>query len=109
MATPKPPLSVVRSPTALNELHGIWRWNVERYGLAHADVYVALLERAIDVLGEAYNRGRPVAGRPDLRYIIVRRKAKGHGHVVAYRVDEQHVNILHVFHTAQNWQEHLAE
>ena len=39
----------------------------------------------------------------------MRCKAKGHGHVVVYRFDETRIDVLHVFHTAQNWQTILAE
>lgn len=52
---------------------------------------------------------KTVSDRPDLRYIIMRCKAKGHGHVVVYRFDETRIDVLHVFHTAQNWQTILAE
>ena len=32
-----------------------------------------------------------------------------HGHIAVYRVDADAVSILHVFHTAQDWQAKLAE
>ena len=39
-----------------------------------------------------------VRTRPDLRYITMRRKTGGNAHVAVYSVDEQAVNLLHVFH-----------
>lgn len=53
--------------------------------------------------------GTQVSIRPDLWYILIRRRAKGHGHVVVYRFDDQQVSVLYVFHTAQDWQARLAK
>jgi plasmid stabilization system protein ParE len=55
------------------------------------------------------NVAAPSAGRPDLRYLMIRRKAHGYGHVVVYRVTDVSVEVLHVFHTAQDWQTRLTE
>jgi plasmid stabilization system protein ParE len=38
---------------------------------------------------------------------LIRRKSRGHGHIAVYGVDESTVNILHVFHSAQDWQRRL--
>ncbi len=62
-----------------------------------------------DALGENYARGRVVESRPELRYIRISRRKRGHGHVAVYRVDEDIVSVLHVFHTAQDWHTKLAE
>jgi toxin ParE1/3/4 len=109
MASPKPTLTVLRSPIANDELDGIWRWNAQRYSPIHADTYLRYLEDGIDGLEREYPKGKMVIVRPDLRYIIVRRKAKGHGHVVVYRFDDKRVDVLHVFHTAQDWPAILSE
>jgi len=60
-------------------------------------------------LASNYAKGKPVGTRPDLRYIIIRRRAKGHGHVAVYNFDEKEVRVLHIFHTAQDWQTKLAD
>ena len=109
MATDKSPLTVIHAPTAVNELHDIWRWNAQQYGVVHADKYLGFLTDAIAKLASMHERGRAVPSRPDLRYIIVRRRAKGHGHVAVYNYDDRELHLLHVFHTAQNWQAQLAE
>jgi plasmid stabilization system protein ParE len=40
---------------------------------------------------------------------MMRRKTGGNAHVAVYSVDEQAVNLLHVFHSAQDWESRLAE
>jgi plasmid stabilization system protein ParE len=109
MASPEFRLTVVLSPAAVNELADIWRWNAERYSPSHADDYVAFLKNAIYRLDSFHDQGTVVSIRPNLRYILIRRRANGHGHVAVYSFDTVHVNVLHVFHTAQNWQSILAQ
>jgi plasmid stabilization system protein ParE len=102
-------LPVVYAPVALQELDVIWDWNEKNYSRSHAARYVDFLEHHIDALSENHQRGKVVESRPEYRYIIIRRKAKGHGHVAVYRFDDKGVNVLHVFHTAQDWQAILSE
>ena len=97
-------LPVTYAPAALQELDAIWDWNEKSYGRTHAAGYLDYVERQLARLGRWHGQGAIVSVRPDLRYIIIRRKAKGHGHVVVYRVSEIEVSVLHVFHTAQDWQ-----
>jgi plasmid stabilization system protein ParE len=56
---------------------------------AHAARYVDFLQRHIDALGENHARGRVVESRPELRYIRISRRRRGHGHIAVYRVDAQ--------------------
>ncbi len=53
----------------------------ERYGVSHADVYLHYLKQCIADLAVSYARGKTVGTRPDLRYVIMRQRAGGHGHV----------------------------
>lgn len=108
MGRRKPRLTVIRSPVAQDELHGVWVWNAQHYGPSHADSYLRFIEQSIKRLEHEYALGNSVAARPDLRYMIMRRKATGHGHVVVYRHNDKQVDVLHVFHTAQDWQGELA-
>ncbi|MGD0461685.1 MAG: type II toxin-antitoxin system RelE/ParE family toxin [Tepidisphaeraceae bacterium] len=109
MASGKSRLTIIRSPTAIDELDGVWRWNAERYGVTHADAYLRYLKESIADLANSYARGKTVSTRPDLHYVVIRRKASGHGHVAVYNFDDREVHILHVFHTAQDWQTKLIE
>jgi plasmid stabilization system protein ParE len=105
----KPTLKLVRAPTAIVELHEIWQWNAERYGIAHADDYLHYLKEAIEDLTAKYATGKTVPRRPDLHYVLMRRRAKGHGHIAVYSVNDAEVHLLHVFHTAQDWPTRLME
>ncbi len=109
MASTKSPLTIIRSSVAIDELDGVWRWNAGRYGASHADAYLHYLNGCIANLASSYARGKMVSSRPDLRYVIMRRRAGGHGHVAVYNFDDREVHILHVFHTAQDWHAKLKE
>lgn len=109
MARSKPKLTVLVAPEAAAELSDIWCWNAERYSPEHADLYVDFLKQIILGLDRAYSNGKSVTTRPDLRYVLVRRKPKGYGHLVVYRAGEKTVDVLHVFHTAQDWQTMLID
>jgi plasmid stabilization system protein ParE len=108
MASPEFALTVTVSPTATAELADIWQWNADRYGAGHADEYVGFLRNTIRQLPVLHKLGRPVTVQPNLRYLVIRRRAKGHGHIAVYRCDEKAIDVLHVFHTAQDWQAILS-
>lgn len=109
MAKSKPALNVILSSTAIRELHDVWLWNAAQYSAAHADRYVGYLKSRINDLARQSAKGNVVRTRPDLHYVLIRRKSKGHGHVVVYSFDDTEVNVLHVFHTAQDWESKLME
>ena len=104
MAPSERTLNVLLSPTAVEELHRIWEWNADYYSPQHADTYIRYLRDRIDELAVCHALGRVVPDRPELRHVIIRRKPKGHGHIAVYRVSSQAVEVLHIFHSAQNWQ-----
>ena len=101
-------LKVVYSTQALRQLDEIADWNEQQYGSEHAAQYIEFLERHIDALANKYELGLKLGSRPDLRYIQIRRRSKGHGHVAVYKINGDRVDVLHVFHTAQNWRAKLA-
>ncbi len=96
------------STAALGTLREIWLWNATHYGLDHADGYLQFLETAIGTLARPENSGRAIAGRPDLRYLLIRRRTGGHGHLAVFQVVGNQVTVLRLFHTAQDWQSALA-
>jgi len=102
-------LTVTVSPTATAELLDIWRWNADRYGQRHADDYVGFLRNSLQQLPVLHALGQPVTVRPEFRYVLMRRRTKGHGHLAVYRCDDKTIDVLHVFHTAQDWQSILAD
>jgi plasmid stabilization system protein ParE len=109
MAATKPWLKVILAPSAIDELDGIWRWNVRTYNVRHANEYLNFLEERIASLSSEYGKGKRTNVRPDLLYQTMQRKSKAHGHVVVYRVAQESIDVLHVFHTAQDWRNRLDE
>jgi plasmid stabilization system protein ParE len=89
---------------AAGELREIWQWNAERHGPSHADEYLQFLIAAIESLARPDAIGRPVPNRPNLRYILMRRRIGGHGHIAVYEIEEERTTVLRIFHTAQDWQ-----
>lgn len=105
MESGKRPLSIIYSPSALAELEDIWVWNAERYGREQADKYVQFLFESIEKLSSMPLLGSPLSKRRDVRWLLMKWKAKGYGHVAVYVVDEESsvVTIAHIFHTSQQW------
>lgn len=93
----------------MRELDEIADWKEKTYTSEHAERYVTFIQPRISSLARGWAKGKIVGVRPDLRYIQIQRRAKGHGHVAVYSVDETIVNVLHIFHTAQNWRSDLDE
>ena len=108
MAPKKPQLTVIRGTATTEELKDIRQRNASNHGHVHADAYLAFLQAWLNKLGTACGQGKAVSTRPDLRYIIIRRRAKGHGHIAVHSFDDAEVRILHIFHTAQDWQNKLV-
>jgi plasmid stabilization system protein ParE len=101
-------LPVVYASAARSELEEIWEWNDQSFGRQHAANYVDFLIKHIERLGRDHQTGRSISARPELRYLPIKFKSGGHYHVAVYSVGERAVNILHIFHTAQDWQAKLT-
>lgn len=97
-------MKIVYSPTAAKEMSEIWIWNAEKYGVVWADRYLAFLQGEIRTISVAAGKDREVPKRAGLFYRVIRRRQRGHGHIVVYQVGVNEVVVLHLFHTAQNWQ-----
>jgi plasmid stabilization system protein ParE len=98
------------TPEALVDLDVIWDWNAQTYGNVHADAYIEFLRKETDRLDTEYTRGRIVPTVSTLRYRMIQKKKRGHGHVVIYEVNGTVlVRILRYFHTAQDWQSKLVD
>ena len=109
MAAKQPHLTVILANDAIDQLDEIWQWNAKQYNPTHATSYVAFLKRTIDALDGNYAKGKRVGGRPELRYIQIRRRTGGYTHLAVYRVDQNTVNILHVFHSSEDWENKIEE
>src|SRR5437762_12771618 len=103
MASKEPALEVVIDPAASLHLIEIWDWNASEYGVSHANDYLQFLRAAIQELASPGLKDRDVPALPHLRFRVVRKRNRGYGHVLVYRVSPERINLLHVFHTAQDW------
>jgi plasmid stabilization system protein ParE len=102
------PLPIIYAAAARVELDEIWDWNEKTFGREHAVKYIEFLLDRVERLSEEYQAGKSVSTRPELLCTPIKLKSRGHFHVVVYQVHSGFVSILHVFHTAQNWEEKLA-
>lgn len=102
-------MNLLYSPESLRGLDAIWLWNAERYGPDHADQYVAFLLTETQRLITSPLAGTIVPTRPLLRYLLLRKRKRGHGHLVVYRLAGQTIHVLDFFHTAQDWQRKVTE
>jgi plasmid stabilization system protein ParE len=109
MAKQKPPLKIIYSPSATEDLHQIWIRNARERGIDHADTYVAFLKTKIDGLND--QAGKMVFKNPALRYILIRKKKKGHGHIAVFSIDAKAevMTVATIFNTKQDWQNKHGE
>lgn len=102
MASSEPPLNVKISPDADEDLWGIWVDNLVRYKIVeHADEYDAFLRAGIKGLAFAHGSGSVLPEFPELRYMVLRKSSRGHGHYIFYKVDpvQDEVKVLRVYHS----------
>lgn len=86
------------TPTALDDLVRIRDYLVEHRGTAHATRVGARIRAAIDLLIEFPYIGH-LGKVPGTRV----RKVTGQPYVVIYRVTEDSVEIVHIYHERQDW------
>jgi plasmid stabilization system protein ParE len=97
------------SDLANARLTEIWRWNADKYGDAHATEYIEFLKSKTLALRSQYSLGRQVPGRPAYRYMIFKKRPRGHGYVIVYEVLKTEIFVFYYFHTAQDWLTQLEE
>ncbi len=102
------PLEVVFTLAARVEWIAVWQWNAVEYGERRADSYIAFLESEIEKLARSPGLGVAVEEFPGLWRRLAKRRSRGHGHIVFYRVVESRLEIIHIYHTAQDWQSKLS-
>jgi plasmid stabilization system protein ParE len=67
------------------------------------------LRRSTYRLADDFFAGKPVPGRPRLCYLLIKRRTKGHGHIVVYRLRGDVIEILDFFHKGQDWPGRLTQ
>jgi plasmid stabilization system protein ParE len=101
-------VKVVYSAEALASLGGIWYWNAQRYGRGHADSYIRFLRAETDKLAAGSTVSRQVPASPRLRFITIRRRTGGHGHIAVFSLNDESILIVDYFHSAEDWQKHVS-
>jgi len=66
------------------------------------------LLREIEQLTEYPERGKTTDGYPNLRYIVMKRRSRGHGHVAYYEILLDSIRIVRILHTAMYAPDHLG-
>jgi len=84
-------------------LADIWRWNAQRYDASHANEYIEFLKKRAYELETDYSRGHRVPKYSAYRYVTIKKKSGGHGHVLIYLIQKKEICALYFFHTAQDW------
>jgi plasmid stabilization system protein ParE len=102
-------LNPIYTKAAIRSLNEIWTWNAKERGEAHADKYVAFLKAKAEKLADDRTAARPIDGREDLQYAILRwRGAKGHAHLAVFGINGDDLILADFHHTAQDWQSGYA-
>jgi plasmid stabilization system protein ParE len=100
-------VKVVLSLDAEADLTEIWLWNAEERGVRHADDYISFLREHIAKLETRSDIGTKIDLGPDYRYILMKRRSGGHGHIAVYQIRSDEILVVHVFHTSQDWRAKL--
>lgn len=95
---------VMQTPASRADLMSIYIYNETSYGAAHADRYIAFLQRHMERAALRPNEGKVVEDVPEARMILAkwnpRRRAAGHR--IFYRLVEGGIEVLRIVHTAQD-------
>ena len=96
-------LRAVYAPGALLELDEIADWTESKFGRERAQQYLSFLLNEISRLSSTPLLGTVLVDRPEYRFLPLRQRGRGHCHVVVYSLGNNLIEILHVFHSAQDW------
>jgi len=101
-------LKLVYSRRALAVLDEIWSWTGGRFGIRQAESYNTFLTKNTDGLAANPLIGRIIDSSPQYRYLVLKLRKQGHGHLVVYQVHDDFVEVLTYYHTAQDWKTKIA-
>lgn len=81
----------------------IWEWNATEHGVRRADSYIAFLELELWKVAENPAIGLSIEEYPGLPRHLAKRRSRGHGHIIFYRMTDAAIEVIHLFHSAQDW------
>lgn len=105
----KQPLEVVVSLAARAEWIAIWQWTATQFSEKQADAYIHFLEIELGKIALTPELGSVLPEYPNVRRKLVKKRSGGHGQILFYRVSEARLELLHIFHMAQDWQSKLRD
>lgn len=95
-------MPVTFSGRAKNDVLEIWNYSAEQWGKGQADIYIGLIEAAVDLVASDPKIGRPCSE--------VRRGYRKHlvgSHMLFYRVTAKAVFIVRILHQRMDIRRHL--
>ena len=90
------------STRAKDDVSGIWHYTVDHWGRGQAELYLGLIEAAVDALSRDPKPGRPCSE--------IRRGYRKHSvgsHVLYYRLKGGTIFVLRVLHRSMDPQRHF--
>jgi|CXWL01.1.fsa_nt_gi plasmid stabilization system protein ParE len=104
MAKQPKSLEVVFTTSAWAEWLAIWEWSASQFGVVQADKYLNFLEKTIKTIAQNPDLGILVKEHDRVRRVLAKQRASRYGHIIFYRANAKRLEILHFFHTSQDWQ-----
>jgi toxin ParE1/3/4 len=93
----------VVSPRARADLEEIWDYTAERWGIDQAEIYVRLLQDAIETVADDPRKGRPC---DDIRAGY--RKYAAGSHMLFYRsAGAGGIDVVRILHGGMDFERHL--
>ncbi len=109
MAKQQKQLAIIYSDTAKRELHQIWCWTYSTFSERQADRYENQIRSFIRSISQSSRSGTVFDSKRAIYYRCMKQKSNRYGHVIVYQIREESFQVLHIFHSAQNWQDELLD
>ena len=88
-------------------MNSIWQRNARERGERQADAYDRFLDGRLAQLGRQPFSGEAIPELQGIRRLLMQRRASSQGHIAIYRVMEDSVEVLLIYHTSQDWQSYI--
>jgi len=92
---------LVFSPAAIADIHKIWNYTAERWGMDQADQYTDTIQDACYALTKGIRTGRKVDIRAGyLKYLVG-------SHMIYYKQELSRINVVRILHGQMDIEIHL--
>ncbi len=86
-------------PSAIDDLEAIWLYTAAQWSVDQADQYVRQLTAGLNLLAE-----RPEIARERLELSPLVRIHPVASHLVVYRIESDHLDIIRIRHAREDWE-----